>query len=103
MEHRRNAPRICGVRLFQFYFEKWNKIFGIGLEHREIAGIVCSNFFGTKWNNNSLSTPPFPRTQSIKRIERSEIAGCAPTSSSERLRAVLRHKNARRVHEPPRA
>ena len=95
--NRRNAPRICGFRLFQFCFEKWNKIFQIGLEHRENAGNVCSNFFGTKWNNNTLSTSPFPCTQSIKRIERSEMQVVLLHSFQNVLKAVLGHRKARRV------
>ena len=101
--NRRNNPSLSGFRLFQLFLAKWNKIFEIAREAREYAGIVCSNFFGTKWNNDILSPLPSPRTQSIKCIERSEIAACAPTSPSERLRAVLRHeKSPRGTREPKR-
>ena len=60
-------------------------------------GNVCSNFFGTKWNNNTLSTSPFPCTQSIKRIERSEMQVVLLHSFQNVLKAVLGHRKARRV------
>lgn len=99
MEQSKKCPENMRVSSVPFLFLEMEQDFWNRAGVPRNCGKCLFQLFGTKWNNNLLNTSSFPRTQSIKRIERSEIAGCAHTCLQNALKAVLSHKKARRVDD----